>query len=123
MKRCKYFNDDFRCYAEKDAPLTLCEGDPTECSALIKAQYDHNDKMVQYKKELYVALRDRFRGYVEIYLLDDDIRVDFYYGGDINYSHIERGITVKADIMDPEALADKVIYTYKKVLMSRYFKK
>lgn len=120
MDKCKFYRDGY-CYAQKGAPSTSCKGDMTECT---------DDEIIEevpsyysvFKNHLKIGLRRFTKDFTKIYFVDDVLLVEFYHLGNLTVTYVETGIFDKiAKGLDTQALAEKIVKWYKKVIISRYF--
>ncbi len=123
MDRCPYYMDSARCSDTPAIPRCECFGDLTECERDEKIIYPLTPEVI-FKNALRVALKDRVKDFVRIFLIDDYIRIDFYHCGDYSYCHIIHNIMDKLDDgLDADQEAAVIAECYKGVILNRYFKK
>lgn len=123
MERCKYY-DNKRCLATKGAETCYCKGDKTECNNNQSQLTPDDITVLLYKKHLITSLKELVTDYVKIYVHNDTFTIDFYYAGEISYQHTVEDIYTKILTGEPtNQLAQKIVKTYKSIILSRHFRK
>lgn len=119
-KKCKYYLDGY-CYGQKYSPTTNCHGDIAECETIYAPEEEPQAYRI-FRGNLRASLKSKVKDFIQIYIVDDEIIIEFYHTGMLSATYKESNISSKiCQGISTDEFALKVAKWYKVIITNRYF--